>query len=448
MLRELWATARLAVPLGLAQLLMMAMGVVDVAFLGRFSAEELAGVAIGNAIAHTVQSFGMGVAFALEPLASQAVGAREEEGAWHWWRVIARTNLVLSVPMMAVVMVSAYVLPIFGVAQGLTARVVEYSWARLPAIPGFLYFLGARAYLQGKHHVRPVLWVVVFANIANFFGNALLIFGDRALEVAGLPAVGLPQLGGIGAGISTSLSTLLMALGLSFTLRPYARQNPQHRPVTRAELVKSLRIGLSIGVQIVAEIGIFALAAVLAGRLGTTSAGSHQVALTLAALSFMLTLGIGGAASTRVGLAVGRGDSAAVRRAGLAAVICGLIVMSLSAGTFYTIPDVLVRAMTDKSELFALAEQLLLIAAWFQLFDGVQAVMSGALRGAGDVKVPVLCNVVAHWFIGFPIALLCAFAWGYGAVGLWWGLTSGLVAVSIALVARFVWITRREIRRI
>ena len=168
----------------------------------------------------------------------------------------------------------------------------------------------------------------------------------------------------------------------------------------------------------------------------------------MAALSFMLTLGIGGAASTRVGLAIGRRDSTGVRRAGLAAIACGLFVMSLSATTFYSIPGLLVRALTDEVELAPLAEKLLLIAAWFQLFDGVQAVMSGALRGAGDVKVPVICNIVAHWCIGFPIAWLLAFEWHYGAVGLWWGLTSGLVAVSIALVSRFFWLARGEIQRI
>ncbi|MCA9523276.1 MAG: MATE family efflux transporter, partial [Myxococcales bacterium] len=267
MWKELWATARLAVPLGLAQLLMMAMGVVDVAFLGRFSVDELAGVAIGNAIAHSVQGFGMGIAFALEPLASQAVGAREEEGAWHWWRVIARSNLVVSLPMMALVMLAAYGLPLFGVAQGLTDKVVSYSWGRLASVPAFLYFLSARSYLQGHHRVRPVLLIVVAANLLNVVGNALLIFGDRALEGVGLPGIGLPVLGGFGAGISTSLSTILMALGLFAALRPFARQNPIRRPVTQSEVLKALRIGLSIGVQIVAEIGIFALVAVLAGRL-------------------------------------------------------------------------------------------------------------------------------------------------------------------------------------
>jgi MATE family multidrug resistance protein len=192
--------------------------------------------------------------------------------------------------------------------------------------------------------------------------------------------------------------------------------------------------------------GIFSLVALLAGALGPEVASAHQVAIGLASFTFMGALGVSGATAVRVGHAIGAGISP--RRAGILGIALGAVVMTVGAVAFTAIPHALVSAFTRDERVIAVGVDLLRIAALFQLFDGVQAVAAGALRGAGDVRFPFVANVLGHWFVGFPVALLLGFALHLGARGLWWGLTSGLVVVSVALAMRFAAISRRVIARV
>ena len=214
-------------------------------------------------------------------------------------------------------------------------------------------------------------------------------------------------------------------------------------PVT---LFTVLRLGLPVGLQLLAEIGVFSLVALLAGRLGTTVLSAHQIAVGLASFTFMGALGVGGATAVRVGHAIGAGRSP--RQSGLVGLGLGAVVMSVGAAVFALIPRPLIGIFTTDAEVIEVGARLLRIAALFALFDGIQAVASGALRGAGDVRFPFLANVAAHWLVGLPIALLLGFGLGMGATGLWWGLTAGLVTISVLLAARFVHLSKRAITRV
>jgi MATE family multidrug resistance protein len=204
-----------------------------------------------------------------------------------------------------------------------------------------------------------------------------------------------------------------------------------------------LRIGTPIGLQFAAEIGVFSVAAVLAGRLGEVTLSSHQIALGLASFTFMGPLGVAGATAVRVGYAVGAGRSP--RRQGFVGIALGLTAMIAGAVAFAAIPAVLARIFTMDTLVIATAVPLVRIAAAFQLFDGMQVVAAGALRGAGDVRLPFLANVVSHWCIGLPTAVVLAFAFHLGAVGLWLGLTAGLVTAALTLGARFAVLSGRRI---
>jgi MATE family multidrug resistance protein len=212
------------------------------------------------------------------------------------------------------------------------------------------------------------------------------------------------------------------------------------------ELRRILRLGTPVGLHMGAEVGIFALVGVLAGRLGPTHVAAHQIALSLASLSFCVALGIGLAGGVRVGWAVGRLDRVAARRAGLAAFGAGAAFMTLAALAFLLFPRALARLLTDDPGVLGMAAPLLVVAAVFQVSDGVQGVGAGVLRGAGDTRFTFAANMVGHWVIGFPVALVLGFAAGLGVVGLWWGLCAGLAAVAVALLGRFLRVSSRDIR--
>lgn len=439
---ELRTLIRLAAPIAVAQLGLVTMTLVDTAIVGRVGSLELAGTAMGRSISFAALALCMGVATALEPLASQALGAGSPARAWSALRATLRAALWLCVPTVLIALASSWLLAPLGVQPAMIPRVRAFLLGYAPGAFGFVGFMVGKTFLQAHGETRPALIAALVANVVNAIVCALLVLGDEALQWAGLPALGLPRLGSLGAGLATSLSSLLLA---AMVLLPARRLRPreQAEPVNPRRV---LSLGTPVGLQLLAEIGVFSLVAVVAGRLGDRVVSAHQVALGLASFTFMAAMGVSGATATRVGYAVGAGRSP--RRVGLLGIALGTAVMSVGALAFALLPATLVRIFTPETDVVALGAQLVSIAALFQLFDGMQAVAAGALRGAGDVRFPFVANVLAHWGVGLPIALWLGFGLGLGAPGLWWGLTAGLITVALALTARFLWIARGPIARV
>ncbi|MCZ7685465.1 MAG: MATE family efflux transporter [Sandaracinaceae bacterium] len=212
-------------------------------------------------------------------------------------------------------------------------------------------------------------------------------------------------------------------------------------------MARTLALGTPIGLTLFAEVASFAIVAVLMGNLGTRALSSHNVAIMLISTTFQLALALGAAGAVRVGHAVGREDVAGARRAGFTAIGAGALGMMAGAVAFLAAPRLLARILTDEPAVIEAAVPLLAVAAAFQISDGVQAVAAGALRGAGDTLVPLLANLAGHYAIGIPVGAALAFGAGWGAVGLWWGLSAGLTAVALLLFVRFALLSRRPIRR-
>ncbi len=428
-----------------AQLALITMGLVDTSILGHVSVAELAGSAVGRSISFSAMTIGMGVALALEPLASQAVGANDPRLAWRALVSTLRTGLVLWLPIVVLAQLGAFALEPIGVSHDLSVRARSYMVGQAPGLAFYCAFLAGKTYLQAKNITRPTLFAAVIANLVNVVICNLLVRGDDALAIVHLPPVGLPRLGALGAGIATSIASLVLAVVvLRAAWSVGDRVSEPGDAVVPARSV--LRLGLPIGLQLLAEIGVFTLVAIIAGRLGPLVLSAHQVALGLASFTYMGALGISAATSVRVGQAVGAGESP--RRAGFVGILVGVVYMGTSASVFALFPEPLIRLFTSDPDVVALGIVLLRIAAVFQLFDGVQAIAAGALRGAGDVRFSFVTNVVAYWAIGLPIALALGFTAGWGAAGLWWGLTVGLVLVSVVLTARFYFLSQSFVARI
>jgi MATE family multidrug resistance protein len=440
---EIRATLKLALPIAFAQVSLMTMGLVDAALVGRVSDTDLSAVSLGNSLAFAVVCTPMGVTMAVEPLASQAIGAGDPARAWLSLRAGLVACCLLTIPTVLVAAASPLLLAPLGVDPAVIPAARRFLFARLPGMPMWLLFMAAKAFLEARGITRPLLVAGWLANVVNFFVVSLLIFGDRALGWVGLPAVGLPALGSLGAGLGTSFAHALLAgvaLAAAYKARPEGARlfgPASARDALRATTRKLLRVGLPMGAQILTEAGVFSLVSLLVGRLGAATSAAHAIALGLASYTFMGVIGIGSATAVRVGRAIGARDDGGPRRAGLVGLGLVALYMGGCAATFLVFARPLAEIFTADPAVIAIAARLIRIAAAFQLADGLQGVASGALRGAADTRFASWANVACHWGLGLPLALVLGFTLSWGAPGLWWGLSAGLIVVAAVLTLRF-----------
>jgi len=444
---ELLSLARLAAPLAAAQAGQALMGVVDTAVVGRAGAVPLAGVGLGNALFFSLAVLGIGVMMGLDPLIAQAFGAadpgRARRLAWQGGFLAFHVAAWLAVPML----VLPWLLEPLGVTSDVAHEAARYVLWRIPGLPFLFLYVGGRAYLQAAGLARPMVVATVVANLANLPLDVLLVFGGEPLPAWCGPLRQVPALGSAGAAVASSLCLVLQAAVLLAAFRrvPAAPLPPEARRQDAAALRSAVRVGLPTGLHMVAEVAFFSLAGFLAARLGAVAMASHQVALSVATLTFTVAVGVGAAGSVRVGQLVGARDRLGARRAGLTAFGAAAGFMALSGVGFLAFPHAVARLMTDDPAVAAAAAPLFRLAALFQIADGIQAAGTGVLRGAGETRFTFLANLAGHWVLGLPTMLLLAFGLSLGVVGLWWGFVAGLFAVAAALLWRFLRISSRDI---
>lgn len=440
--RELEALLGEARPLVLTNLGNMALGLVDVAVVGRLGARSIAAAGLGNTIFFNVALFGMGVLFALDPLIAQALGAKERgTGA----RVLVSglaLALAMSLPLALLVLGVTEIVPPLSVAPETAALTRDFVIARLSSLLPFLLTLALRGYLQAHGRTRSLLLGTLAANVVNLPAAIVLVHGVGSF--AGLGVVGA----GLAAGLASLVQLVVTALPVPRMLRGELERPPRPSDAGRATMAKILRLGVPLGFQIMLEAGSFWIVTVLVGRFGDTALAAHHIALTAVSTTFQIALGIGGATAVRVGRAVGDGtDTAAPRRIGWLGIGLGAAAMGLGAVIFAAVPDLVGRAMTSDAAVVAAAVPFFLVAACFQLSDGVQTVAQAALRGAGETVWPLVLNFGGHYLVGLPLGWWLAHEVGLGPVGLWWGLSAGLTAVALLLAARFDRLARAPIVR-
>jgi len=408
---------------------MMAMGAIDTIMVGRVTPTDLAAVAIGNLYFFGVAVFGMGVLFALDPVISQAVGAQDAGAVARGVQRGGLLAFLLTVVASVLLLPAEPILTLLRQPPDVVPVAAAYALASILGVYPFYGFVVLRQSLQAMGKIRPLLWTVGVANVVNVFFNWILVYGN----------LGAPELGAVGSGWATSLSRWFMMLMLMRVAWPLLR--PSLRPFRREALllrplVRLLRVGAPIGAQQSLEFGVFGAAGLLIGLMGTIPVASHQVALQLAALTFMVPVGVAQATSVLVGQAVGRADPPGARRAAGAGLLVGAGFMSVTAVLFLLIPEPLVAIFSVDQSVVATAATLLPIAAVFQIFDGLQVVAAGALRGVADTRVPMILNFVGFWLVGLPICVVLGIGLGQGPTGVWWGLAIGIGVVAILLMRR------------
>lgn len=422
---ELRGTLRLAGPIVLAELGWMAMGNVDVAIVGRVGGDALAAVSLGTTVFYTVAICASGVLLGMDTLVSHAFGAKDRERARRALVQGLWISLLLIPSVMGIVIGFEPLLAQFGVNSLVLRGGLPYLRTLNWSAPPLLLYFCLRRYLQAAGVVRPVMWVLLTANLVNLAGNWILVFGR----------FGFPALGAVGSAWATCLSRVYMAAALVLILW---RADPGifRRASWSPDLsgIRALaRLGLPAAGQIGVEYGVFTVATLLVSRLNALSLAAHQLALSTVYTTYMLPLGLSSAAAVRVGQSLGRGDVRSAARSGWAAVGLGAAAMSTAAVILLTVPRWIARLFTPQLEVIAGAAALLRIAAFFQLFDGLQVVTTGALRGAGDTRTPMLCHFLGYWLIGLPVGVWLCFGKGWGARGLWTGLSLGLILIGSVL---------------
>lgn len=432
---EFRLTLRLALPLIVAEIGWMSMGVVDTIMVGRLpnSAIAIGATGLGQSLYHMVAIFGGGLLLGMDTFVAQAYGREDVHDA----RRTLLNGLVLAALLTPVLMTLVSFWPALMTRFGISVELVgpmqpflaALTWGTLP----LLAYFALRRYLQAVNVAVPITFALVSANVVNAVGNWALIYGHLGFRAWGIT----------GSGWSTCFARIYMVLVLAATLlwverkRKLGTSSAKTRKVSvdPRRMWALLKLGAPAAGQILLEIGAFTTATALCAKLGPVPLSGHEIALNCAAFTFMVPLGISSAAAVRVGQRLGSRDIDGARRAGWSAILVGAMFMTCAGLIFISIPSVIARGFSPDPRVVELGAKLLLVAAAFQLFDGLQVVTTGALRGAGDTTTAMIANLVAYWLIGIPVGYVLGFRFGWGAVGVWIGLCSGLMIIGSALVA-------------
>jgi MATE family multidrug resistance protein len=454
--REFAPMLRIAVPVVMAELGWMSMGVVDTIMVGPLGPQAISAAGVGNSMHIAFAIFGMAIMLGLDALVSQAYGARDIRECHRLFFDGLALAALMALPLMGLLALVWFAIPVLGFHGDVRPLLESYFGIAILSTPFLLGYATCRRYLTGMHTATPVMFALVTANVVNAGANWVFIYGG----------FGFPALGVAGAAWATFASRIYMLAVLLVAVWWYDKKRTLEAlgrsptPTSAVALAKAegitdhslwhvdwhldrtrlrrlLRLGLPAASQMGAEVGVFALATALSGMLDPISSAAHQIALNLAGVSFMIPLGVGAAGAVRVGYWVGAREPARAAASGWTAILIGTAFMVASGLLFVAMPGQLIGLFTPDAGVVRVGTALLLLAALFQLFDGVQGVITGTLRGLGDTRTPMLANLGAHWLLGLPISYTLCFLLGWGVYGLWVGLTLGLIVVAVILV--WVW---------
>ncbi len=425
-------TIKLAIPISVGQLGHVMMGVVDSMMVGQVGAVSLAAAALVNGLFFLILVLGIGVSMAATPLISMAKGAQKFEDCGKTLNHSLIVNFSFSIILSILTYSASYLIPLLNQPKEVVAEAIPYMQVLASSVIPFMLFQTYRQFLEGLSIPNPPMIIALSANFLNAFLNWIFIFGQ----------FGIPSMGLFGAGIATTSTRWIMAISLVLFVMKYERIKKYHSKKYFASIDKNLikkiiSIGLPSGFQYFLEVAAFSFAAVMIGWIGSKNLAAHQIAINMASITYMIILGISAAGTIRVGGFVGENDWKKVRYAGFTSIGISVTIMFCFGVFFVLLNRILPHYYITDLEVINLASQLLIVAALFQIFDGMQASGVGVLRGLADVKVPLIITLLSYWIIGIPVGAFLGFYFGMGAVGIWIGLLIGLALLGITMLYRF-----------
>ena len=432
----------LTYPVMVSQVGHMMVNVADSVMVGQLGALPLAGASLANVIFHLLMTFGIGISYAITPLVAAADGESNPDRSAEVLKHGFVINLSTGTLLFAIVFLGGPVLYYLDQPPGVVELALPYlNIVTLSMVPLMIFQTG-RQFAEGLSYTRQAMVIVILSNLVNIGLNYILIYGK----------LGFPALGLNGAGWASFIARILLA-GLMFGYIYYHKNFKAYRKgfslgkYSKSLVQKMLGIGVPAGLQFIFEVGAFGFAVIMMGWLGTKALAAHQIAVNLAAVSYMAASGLSAAATIRVGNQLGKRDIHTLRAAaftiyGMVAAFMSICAMIFITGRYF-LPSLYIADM----EVITIASSLVVIAGFFQLSDGVQVVGLGALRGLEDVKVPTVLTFIAYWVLALPAGYILGFSMGLGAKGIWYGLCIGLTIVAVVMFFRFNLLTKKLANR-
>ncbi len=419
---------KLGIPISIGMIAGMVMQIVDTMFVGRISPEALGGVSLGTSLFSVCFVTGIGIASSLDYLVSKDVGAKKWDECKHWLWNGFLIILAYSFPIIFLVQNGVLFLRLFNIEENILFHTNEYLKVLAWGLPLFLIYLLVQKYLQAYQRIKSAMIIIIIANILNAIANYVLVFGNFGFTAYGVK----------GSAYATNISRVFMTVLLVVDMFVFDAKNGRSwkNYSFKAQVSKMkeiIRIGIPTSIQLLLEVGVFALSTFIAGKLGAVSLSAHQIVLQIASFTFMIPLGLSSAASVLVGNAIGEINKPLAILRGNSAFKLGLILMAFIGAILFIALTPILKLFTNHENIIATAKSLIILAAFFQIFDSTQVIGAGVIRGTGNTRSSMIANFIGHWIIGLPIGIFLCFKLNYGIQGIWIGLTMGLMVVAILL---------------
>ncbi len=448
--KEFKYNLKLAYPVILGMIGHTLVGIVDNIMVGKIGPTELAAVSLGNSFIFIAMSLGIGFSTAITPLVAEAHGkSNREEGrlAFHHGLYLCT---ILGLLLFGIVFFSKPLLSFMGQPEAVVTLAEPYLDIVGFSLVPLIMYQAYKQFADGMSQTKYSMWATIVGNVANVVINYFFIYGIWIF----------PELGIIGAAIGTIASRIIMLIFMHYIMKSKTKFHYYFEGFTLKEIkkeinLKIIKIGLPSSMQMFFEVALFTGAIWLCGMIGTTSQAANQIALSLASLTFMFAMGLSVTAMVRVANQKGQEDYVMLRTVGLSIFILAVILEIVFALLFIAFHQVLpyifvntqdLATIVETQEVIAISAQLLIVAAFFQISDGIQVVVLGALRGLQDVKIPMYITFIAYWVIGFPVSIYLGLYTDMKAVGVWIGLLAGLTAAALFLYLRFDYLTKKLIK--
>jgi len=422
---------KIAFPLVLTQAGQMSVQLIDNAMVGRVGTAELAAASFANSIFVIIMVFGLGILLGLTPLISHSLGSGDEKiVAYHIKNGFILTLIAASILTLVTFSLTAF-MPYMGQSEDVVRLAIPYFKTLAISLIPLLLFIFLKQTGEGFGNTILAMYATLIANLINIVLNYLLIYGK----------FGFPELGLLGAGYATLISRVAAPIILFICFRKVSPINhfiaiSQKIKASKEEVLRIFKLGLPIAGQLVLEVSAFAIGAIMMGWLGSVPLAAHQVAMGMASFTFMLANGVAQASTIRVSFQLGQKDYDSMEKVSFSAVHIVVVYMGICGVMFFTLRNILPMIFTTDPVVIKQAASLLMMAALFQLFDGLQVVSLGILRGFKDVNAPMLIAGISYLIIGLPISYVFAFVLGFGPEGIWFGFVSGLISAAILLSFR------------
>ncbi len=422
---------KLATPVVLAQGGQMMVNLADTIMVGQAGTIPLAAASFANSIFINIMVFGIGVSYAVTPLVGKAFGGKDKNQCAYWFQQGVYSNLIIGVMLTALAAAFCTVMPYMGQDKSVVQEAIPYYLLLTLSILPQQIFNTYKQFAEGLSNTKIAMTITFGANLLNVFLNYIFIYGH----------FGVPALGLTGAGIGTLVSRIMMAVAFAFISRQLTLFKT-YRYIkipgfSSQAFGRILKLGLPIGLQFVIEVFAFSLGSIMMGWINAVSLAAHQIVLSMASVTYMMSSGLASATTIKVSIFRGKKEFSAIKYSALASLHIVLVFMTLTGILFLSLRYFLPGLFVDDKEVIQVAAGLMLVAGLFQVFDGIQVVALGILRGFEDVVMPVIGAGIAYWCISLPISYLVAFTFNVGPVGIWIGYLVGLASAGVFLLLRF-----------